>query len=176
MKSYSLIYFLILLFLSGCNKPDPAAYLQDPIYQDFQAELSKANAASVEAAAQIKQYEEDLKKAVPQTGQQHFPKKWLAGAVEAKTKSDQMVKYWELKIKSRKKEAQSEYLRAFRDKKAWPDPAVFDQYNKSKLAQQRSRTWDSKSRVKDFRSTLPQDARPTNNNADSPAGGAPSEH
>lgn len=158
MKTWLFILPFLMLYLSGCEKPDPNAYLRDPLYQDFVVELGKARAEAEEAKKAMEENAADMKKAVPQTGQYRFPQKWYYQNEQKYTKAKQMVTYWESKIETRKRTAQAEYLKAFHEKREWPDPKEYKAYLEIKKVQASSKQWDAKQRVKDFEARLPKPA------------------
>lgn len=160
MKCAFAVLFLLIFTLIGCNKPDPAAYKQDPILQDYQSQLAATTALF---EAQVKQRDEILKELAssqPQTGNASIHRK-RASEAEARLRNlEQQLKYWNIRLESRAKEAQLEYLEARKNNKPWPDQAAVDSYNAQKRLRLSKMVWDHKDRIEQTKKAEEEKAKP----------------
>jgi hypothetical protein len=138
----------IILLLAACNKPDPSPELRDPILADLKAKLGATEAAVEAEEKQVAEFQEALKSAAPQTGQAKIAQKRLYEATDRRNKALQMKQYYLVKIESRIDQAKRDYLRAFEDKRDWPDPAEYESYKAQDALLSAPRTWSVKERMK----------------------------
>jgi uncharacterized protein YhaN len=146
-----LLFFASISTLLGCNKPDPNAYKADPVLLDYQSQL-QATTADIEALK--KQAEDSLKEfknSQPQKGQAVVHRKKLEEVRNRISKLEQQVTFWKIRIESRAKEAQAEYLTAKAAGKEWPDRAAVDSYHAQKRLRLTKLQWDQKDRIKDLK-------------------------
>ncbi len=155
MKSPSVLALILLVFLSlGCTKADPEAYKSDPILQDYQSQLS-ATASQLEGLEkEIASTQKDMKSGVPQSGQYGANLQKLNGLLDRKTSLEQQIRFWKIRIESRAKAAQEEYLIAFKNKKPWPDKNMVETYFTEKRLRQAKLKWDQKDRIKAYEKSL----------------------
>lgn len=153
-------FLLVALVISGCNKPDPNAYKQDPILLDYQSQLTATTAL---LDGQIKQRNDILKELAnsqPQTGNASIHRKRAHEADSRIRNLEQQVMFWKIRLESRAKEAQLEYLEARRNKKAWPDQAAVDSYNAQKRLRLSKMVWDHKDRIEQMKKDEQEKSKP----------------
>lgn len=143
--------FLVLFFLSACTKADPEAYKTDPILHDYQAQQGALSSQLESIAKQIETTEKDLKSSVPQSGQSSIHQKKLNQLHEQSRKLAQQIQFWKIRIESRAKEAQAEYLEAYKNKKEWPDKNRVQAYFAEKRLRISKMQWDQKSRIENYK-------------------------
>lgn len=178
MRTLVLLFILSSLFLSGCKKPNPHPELIDPIYLDLQRELGEAQKAVDAEKANLAEHKKNLGLAVPQTGQIKFAQKRYNDSVAMIEKLSQMVKYWELRIETRQKEARKSYLEAYNKEKPWPDPKEWEEYHSVQKMQHIPKTWSVQNRINEL--GLTKKAKPAGGNSHGGGGehgeAAPAEH
>jgi len=149
MKLYFLSFFTITVIL-GCSKPNPNPELLDPIYLDIQSELGAKESALKTAEELLKQREEEEKSVVPQTGQIKFARKRLYDAEKSIERLKQEIKYLELRLQSRKREAKQTYITAYHDKKPWPNPSEWQTYQEKKKVMSDRGPWNVNARIEEL--------------------------
>lgn len=156
--------FALLIFISfaisGCDKPNANPELEDPIYADLQKEYGIAKAAVASAKAAVAEHQKSINEAIPQTGQIKYAQKRFFEAEAALVKAEQMALYYEMRIESRLKWTKSAYLKAYNEKKPWPDPAEFEEYKAQKALEQASKSWSAKARIEESQAELKKSQTP----------------
>lgn len=152
---------LISLALTSCNKPDPNPELKDPIYNDLNSRFASTNQALEAEKKALQEHEASLKEVVPQTGQILYAKKRIYDSQAKIQRLSQEVKYLELKIASRKREAKQSYAEAFKKGEEWPNPTEFTAYEAQNKLRAAKPTWDAGARVKSLAPTAPKAAEST---------------
>lgn len=143
-------YLLIpLAFSIGCNKPDPQPWVKDPIFQDMQAKKKEIEAKLAAAIEQGKKFEDMLARATPQTGQEKNARGKVENQKSVIEKVRQELEQYKFAIESRVEQTQKDYMRAFADKKPWPNPDEFEAYKVREKLAVRSRTWKVSERIKE---------------------------
>lgn len=155
-KIYLILLLQCLLFILGCEKPDPNPHLKDPIYSDILSEIT-AHQSSIEAEKkQLEEHQKAAKEAKPQTGQIKFAEKRVWDSKERLAKLNQMLRYWQSRQISREIEAKESYQKAWDAKKPWPEPEEFERYKaQKKLSEVGSKEWSAKNRMESYNSTRP---------------------
>lgn len=149
----TLVWSLVfpLFILTACTKADPEAYRRDPILQDYLAQQA-ATSADLEATnKQVESTKKEINESVPQSGQRGIHQNKLSGQLAKVDRLTQQLQFWKIRIESRAKEAQSEYLKAFKNKKEWPDKTAVDAYFAEKRLRQAKMQWDQKDRIQEYR-------------------------
>jgi|GEM_PF-3285907 hypothetical protein len=160
MKYALSVLFLAIFVLTGCNKPDPNAYRQDPIFLDYQSQLAATAALFDTQAKQRDEILKELASSHPQTGGAAIHRKRVAEAEARLRNLEQQLKYWKIRLESRGKEAQLEYLEAKKNKKTWPDQAAVDSYNVQKRLRLSKMVWDHKDRIEQMKKADQEKAKP----------------
>lgn len=154
------IIMIVSLGLLGCDKPNPNPELLDPIYEDIQKELGSARAQVATAEKEVEEHKKSVKDAIPQSGQIKYAQKRFFEAQAKLSKAQQMLQYYELRAKSRVKWVKESYMKAYKEKKPWPDPAEWDEYKAQKALEQSSRSWNAKQRIEDAAADLKRSQAP----------------
>lgn len=160
MKCAFAVLFLAFLALSGCNKPDPNAYRQDPILLDYQSQLTATTALLEAQAKRRDEILKELANSQPQTGNASIHRKRVNEAEARLRNLEQQLKYWNIRLESRAKEAQLEYLEARKNKKVWPDQASVDSYNAQKRLRLSKMVWDHKDRIEQMKKAEQETTKP----------------
>lgn len=150
MKNLVRILLFSVLFLFGCEKPNPNPELSDPIYLDLKTQTEELSKAVESEKKGLQEHLDNLKKAVPQTGQIKFAQKRVNDAKEKIQKLEQEYRWFEVRTESRKSFAKKEYMSAWRKKQPWPDPKEFEEYKKMKEMRSIPLSWSLKKRYKDL--------------------------
>ncbi len=145
MERILLLFLPFLLF--SCNKPEPTPEIRDPIYQAYKSQLDLAKKAAAEAIKTLEEKKAALEKVKPQTGQIKYAQKRYWDTQRTIDSLLQQEKYWTVKIKEREDTARTEYLKAFKSGKTWPDPKEFQEYSAEKRLREARLQWDTKDRI-----------------------------
>ncbi|MCC2679720.1 MAG: hypothetical protein K0R29_2296 [Pseudobdellovibrio sp.] len=116
------LVFALFLFFLGCTKVDPHPENRDEIYADLGQELEIATKALEGAEKNLIAAQEEVKKAVPQTGQIKYATKKLRNAEAYLAEMKQRKIYFDIKRERRKAYVQFRYqesLSSNRDKLEW---------------------------------------------------------
>lgn len=148
---YLRVLILILsVVLVGCQKPEPMPELLDPIYKDFQGQRSSTQGDINDIQKIADDFKLQMLKAAPQTGQyKRFQKKYFEAANRV-TQLKQQLLYWNIHIEERLIQSRLSYMKAYAEKKQWPDPAEYETYKADKKLRQAKIQWDQKERIKRF--------------------------
>lgn len=146
------LFFKVLILVGalylqvGCHSKDPNPELKDPLFIELQGkmkeaeqELQAAQAAHTEALA-------NLQKVTPQTGQIKYAMKRVNDSKDRIVKTQQQIKYLEIKIESQKWRAKESYLAAFYNHTPWPSQDEVEEFRTMYKARQTERNWSAKSR------------------------------
>ncbi len=140
-----------LLLLASCTKADSEAYRDDPILKDFMTQQGLINSQIESTNKLIQTAKKDMASSVPQSGQFAIHRK-KKNEFEARVlKLTQQQQFWKLKIESRALEAQTEYLKAYKDKKEWPDKNKTESYFAEKRLRLAKMQWDQKDRIEEYK-------------------------
>lgn len=140
MRNFLWILALFLL-IAGCEKPIPNPESIDPIYSDLNSQLSAANSELVDAKSDLASAHEDLKKAKPQTGERNRALKAIETAEHRITKIQQNIDFLEIRKEKRLEFDRKAYLKAFREKKPWPDKEEWAEYQVNRRLVTAERVW-----------------------------------
>jgi hypothetical protein len=143
------IIFLIssFFFLVACEKPNPHPESLDPIYAEFEKELSSAENAQKSAEKEFEGFQKDLEAVAPQTGQIKYAQKRVYETEARIEKLKQMVQYWKIRLETRKQWAMTNYMAAYKEKKPWPDPKEYEEYKQLRKLEQAPKQWNLKERM-----------------------------
>lgn len=146
---------LLLLFLPplllACNKPEANPEARDPLYQELQSQKSLVTKLIADTQKKLEEKKTELNSVKPQTGQIKYAQKRLWETQRALDTLIQQEKYWTLRISEREKVARTDYLKAFREGKPWPDPKEFEEYSVEKRLREAKQDWDQKKRIEKYK-------------------------
>lgn len=144
--------FVWLLFLAfSCKKQlDPNPELKDPIYTAFTAELANARVELTAAQSEVDSLKNDLKNAVPQSGEARVYERRVNDAQDKKAVAEQKVRYLEIKLEERKLVAQKKYLESqLPNGKPWPDEdEIHSELEKIRLVKERVQRVNGTTKIK----------------------------
>ncbi len=158
MKRFLLIFMPFLLL--SCNRPEPTPEIRDPIYQEYKSQQDLAKKAVAEAIKTLEEKKAALEKVKPQTGQIKYAQKRYWDTQRTIDNLLQQEKYWTVKIKERESLARTEYLKAFKSGKTWPDPKEFQEYSTEKRLREARLHWDNKDRIEKSKAETFKPAKP----------------
>jgi hypothetical protein len=147
MTFKNMIILVISLCFLGCNKPNPNPELIDPIYADLQKQLIEIRKGLDDEKKAFVDFEKELKNAKPQTGQVKYAQKRVDESTAKIKKLEQLLRYTEMRVGSRLKQVHEDYLKAWREKRPWPDPKEYQEYVEYKKAQSTPLQWNVKERI-----------------------------
>jgi hypothetical protein len=143
-----------MLFLVGCNKPDPNPELLDPIYRDLEKERKDLEAALISIKAEVAEYQKNLERVEPHTGQIHYARKRLYDAEKILETNIQRHKYLKVRLESRKDEVFLSYMKAFREKRPWPDPKEYADFNALREMRSQPPQWRPRERLEKYQNSI----------------------
>ncbi len=139
----------------GCSKPDPAPHLKDGIYADIQKQVSSEKASLESEKKNLVFLTDTLEKAVPQSGQHHMAYTQYLQSVAKLRKHEQMLRYYEMRLKSREKDIKKRYMASFNSKEEFDTSAEHDEYSGYAKLKNAPRNWGQ--RVPKLRGSGPQE-------------------
>lgn len=112
----------MLTTISSCKKRDPNPENKDKVYIQLQADLAAAKTTQTYVNDYIKENQDSLSKAVPQSGEESVFKKRVNEGSNKLTYANQQVRMYEVRIEERKIYVQRRYLESFSPSgRKWPD-------------------------------------------------------
>lgn len=148
----------ILFSLISCTKADPNAYRGDPILQDYKSQMEKTKSDLEALKKQMEDTKKEMNISVPQSGQYGVQRRRLYDMESKAARLEQQLLFWQIRIESRAKEAQVEYLNAFKEKKPWPDKEKVDAYMTQKRLRVAKMNWDQKDRLDEYKKSKKHEA------------------
>ncbi|MES2768418.1 MAG: hypothetical protein V4596_04665 [Bdellovibrionota bacterium] len=134
---------IIFLFLAGCDKPEGAPELKDPVYQDMKSEEAKVKK---EIDAKVKELE-GLQETYLELPDSDYQKKMTREDIY-RTKSEiskleQMMSYHSISAESRQIYARKQYLEYYKAGKGkeWPPAGVKEKYEAQKKVSFAPKQW-----------------------------------
>ena len=131
-----------LLAITSCDKPEQQPWLRDPIYQDMQKKKKDLEGKVQTQTGELEKLKAILDAAVPQTGQAKTARKKVEGQTNVLEKMKQVLRIHKIQIEARVADAQKEYLEAFNQKKPWPAPDEYSEYQLGQKLNSQSRNWN----------------------------------
>lgn len=138
-----------LIFIVGCNKPEPNPELRDPIYSDLNAQLGEVTGKIATEKKNLEGFQQTLKDVVPQSGQVKYAQKRVDDCQDKIDHLSQEKDYLDLKIKDRLAFSRHSYMAAFKKGEAWPDPKEYESYKVEQKFRKAKLAWDVKDRMKE---------------------------
>lgn len=143
-----------LSVLAGCDKPNPHPETLDPIYSDLVKLQKDAESQLAARKKDLEAFEVEAKAAKPQTGQIKYATKRVNETKAEINRLSQLADYYGIKIDSRKEYAFKDYLKAYKEKRAWPDPKEYEEYLVQRRLETSSRTWSQKQQIEAQKANL----------------------
>ncbi len=143
-------FVLMLLFLIGCNKPNPTPEVGDEIYLDLKNRAAGAEKALETEKKKLEGFKKDLDSAIPQTGAIKYAQKRYFETEAAVEKARQANKYYELAAESRKKYFRKRYAASYAEGSSAIDAEEVASYMKNAGSNRGGTSWDTKARVKSY--------------------------
>lgn len=148
MKTIIFAIFLVCLSFS-CTKVDPNPEKRDQIYIDLGAELEIASKNIESAQKSLESLNNELKKAVPQTGQIKFATQKVRNAETTLQEMTQRKIYFDIKRERRKSYVQFRYNESLRPGgRPWPDVKELEEYKLLTKFNRDKLEWDKNKGVK----------------------------
>jgi len=138
----------VVLSLMGCRKPLEHPEANDPVYKDLKKEANLAYAAYKEKEKKALAAKKALDKAQVRTGQRLEAQDDYFTNLHEQEKYAEKYRYLELKAELRRKYDISVYPQIYADKKPWPDPEQYEQYEVEKRLATAPKEWDPDYRIK----------------------------
>jgi hypothetical protein len=150
MKFELFFLFSLLFFGLGCTKANPEAYRSDPILLDYISQQGATHNQLEGINKEMEKAKKAMRNSVPQSGQYSTNAKKLHELEDRADKLNQQIQFWKIRIEGRAKEAQAEYLEAYKNKKEWPDKTKLESYFAAKRLRQAKMQWDQKDRIEEY--------------------------
>lgn len=177
MKVYvNAILLIFFVILAGCKRPMQNPETIDPIYGDLLKEMKAYEALVKKFSDEAEAARLEMEKEDPRTGNAKAIKNRYYGKLRDTEKAKQMMVFYELHAKTRKKEARESYLAAFKAEKPWPDPVEYEGFQTRMALRKASRSWDSRtkkwsSRLADMKKADKAGESNTKSESEAPKGG-----
>ncbi len=147
MKVYINIILLSLVVISvGCKRPMKNPESIDPIYGDLLKEMKSYEALVKKFSDEAEAARLEMEKEDPRTGNAKAIKNRYHGKLKDAENAKQIMVFYELHAKTRKREARESYLEAFKADKQWPDPKEYEGFQTQMALRKASRSWDSRTK------------------------------
>lgn len=148
------ITFALFLFFLGCTKVDPHPENRDEIYADLGSELEIATKTLEAAEKNLLLAQEEIKKAIPQTGQIKYATKKLRNAEAFLAEMKQRKIYFDIKRERRRAYVQFRYKESLSSEgRPWPDPKEIEEYRAIVKFNRDKLEWD---RTKGMKKDVPR--------------------
>ncbi len=149
-----LIIFALFLFFLGCTKVDPHPETRDEIYVDLGQELEIVTKALEGAEKNLLLAKDEMKKAIPQTGQIKYATKKLRNAEAYLAEMKQRKIFFDIKRERRKNYVQFRYQESLGSGgRPWPDQKEIEEYRTVVKFNRDKLEWD---RNKGMRKDVPR--------------------
>ena len=135
------ILSLLMFLMVACSKEDPNPELKDPIYQDLLSEYKKHKKMLEDAEKALVKTEEELAKVDIRSIDRKIQSREYKKAVKGIVKLREQTEFYRIKSELRKVYGRKAYRIAYREKKEWPDPKEFEDYNINKKLRAAPRNW-----------------------------------
>ncbi|OQW47749.1 MAG: hypothetical protein A4S09_14420 [Proteobacteria bacterium SG_bin7] len=139
-----LLGFIVLLV--GCKRPMKDPETIDPIYGDLLKEMKFYESQVKKFADEAEATRLEMEKEDPRTGNAKAIKSRYYGKLRDAETAKQMMVFYELHAKTRKKEARESYLVAFKTDRPWPDPKEYEAFQTRMALRKANRSWDSRTK------------------------------
>jgi hypothetical protein len=141
---------LLLLFLSlaGCRRALEHPEASDPVYRDLKREANKAYGIYKEKEKKTLDAKKAFDEAPIRTGQRLDAQDDYFANLHEQEKYAEKYRYLALKAEMRQKRDAAIYPQIFKDKKPWPDPEQYQEYEVEKRLANAPKEWDPNNRIK----------------------------
>jgi len=142
---------LCVLFVFSCKKKlDPSPELKDPVYAALTTELAAATSELSAKNSEVQNIKNDMKNAVPQSGEIKVYEKRLNEAQEKRAFAEQQVRLYEIRLEQQKLLAKKLYLESLLPNgKPWPDEATTSsEIEKIKIQKERMQRINGQHKIK----------------------------
>lgn len=134
----------MVVFITGCSRPNPNPELTDLIYLDIQKELQIAEGAVVEIQKKLEEANKKFELSEPRTLDRTIALDEANKAKIAMKFAEQDVEFLKIRLERRKVEGRAAYRRAFAKGETWPDPKEFEHYLINKRLLNAPKTWSKR--------------------------------
>lgn len=165
------IIFISLFALSACEKPNPEPEKLDPVYDDMLKQAAAVGSDIANFKSQLEENKAILKKVEPQTGQIKYAQKHVYQMSDIIEKLEQKKRYWEIRAENRKKRDQTEYLKAYKEKKPWPPPEELIEYRASLKKENPNLHWSYEKRMSELGLKIQKKEKPAEGAEEKPKEG-----
>ncbi len=135
---------LILVLMVACQKPLEAPELVDPVYLGLKGQIKEFESSVKEEEALLTDLEAQLSALEPQSNLRGKLLEKISVSRTRLLRSQQMVKYFMIRARSRKIYVHKIYPKYFESATPWPDPTLKSQYETHKRLLASPRQWDSR--------------------------------
>lgn len=147
MKVYANVILLVfVVVLTACKRPMKNPESIDPIYGDLLKEMKLYEGLVKKFSDEAEAARLEMEKEDPRTGNAKAIKNRYYGKLKDTENAKQMMVFYELHAKTRKKEAREAYLEAFKSENPWPDPKEYEGFQTQMALRKASRSWDSRTK------------------------------
>ena len=139
------LLILFTIYTVGCKHEDPTPELSDKVFKDLQAELDIAKKNTEVEITQQDKVSNELKEAIPQTGQRGTMQRRVFASAGQLDVYRQQEKYFEVKLEERRIYVRKRYLESLLPNgRAWPAPDEDAEYSLKLKLRRAKLDWDKK--------------------------------
>lgn len=139
-----LLFFFILLYISGCKSENAQPELLDPIYLDLVKEQRSAEDELKKSLDKISTLEKEYGQQEARSMDKKITQKDLFNEKERNVRLAQNAEYYRIAALKRLAESRISYKKAFMANEAWPDPKENESYLLQKEMRNKSRSWSDR--------------------------------
>lgn len=143
-EKFTWFFLILFIFAAGCSSRDPNPELKDPIYLDLKNIVGDLARDLATHKSSVAEESKNLEIAEPRSKDLALARKRLREAEMRLEKTQQALKYFEIKVERRRLEARLAYEKAFQKGEDWPDPAEFRAYQANKELKSANLQWSAR--------------------------------
>jgi hypothetical protein len=136
-----LLILIIPAIFFGCKSRDENPHLKDRIYQSIVKKQGEAKAFFESEKKKAEEWEKQIEKSLPQTGQAVQFQRQLNDMRARMQKADQMYVYYTLLKSSREKDVKKRYLASLEKNEEFSTDSEYQSYETSDRLYRSSRNW-----------------------------------
>jgi hypothetical protein len=139
----------LILSLTGCRRALEHPETSDPVYKDLKREANRAFGLYKEKEKKAQEAKKAFDNAPIRTGQRLDAQDDYFAILNEQEKYAEKYRYLALKAELRQKHDILIYPTVFKDKKPWPEPSQFEEYEVEKRLANAPKEWDPDKRIKE---------------------------
>lgn len=137
------------LFVISCDRPMKDPHLADPVYYYYKKGFEDNTQEMAKLTDEIKRTNDLIEKAEPQTGARRALLDMMFEHKQKLSRLDEHQLYLQQKMKERIQEVKTQYMKAYQEKRPWPDKKDHDMFQiELNLQKLKGKEWLAERRIK----------------------------